>query len=147
MARERNLALTRTCAWCGAEFRTASPLTKSCSHACAQKFRSSSDEDARRDLLRDANRRKNIKRRGGDIISEPYTLAEIAERDGRRCGLCGREVDMRLSGMLPDGPTIDHIVPLSISRDDTRPNVQLAHRACNVRKGARDGGQQLALIG
>jgi 5-methylcytosine-specific restriction endonuclease McrA len=92
-------------------------------------------------------RRKNRKRRGGDITAEPYTMAEIANRDGFRCGLCHRKVDMRLSGLCPRGPTIDHVIPLSISRDDTRANVQLAHRVCNVAKGARIISQQLALIG
>lgn len=82
-----------------------------------------------------------------EAIREPYTLAEIAQRDGFRCGLCRRKVRMDLSGLHPRGPTIDHIVPLSISRDDRRTNVQLAHRRCNVIKRDRDGGQQLALIG
>jgi 5-methylcytosine-specific restriction endonuclease McrA len=45
------------------------------------------------------------------------------------------------------GPTIDHIVPLSISRDDTRTNVHLAHWLCNGRKTNRGGGEQLLLIG
>jgi 5-methylcytosine-specific restriction endonuclease McrA len=43
--------------------------------------------------------------------------------------------------------TIDHIIPLSISRDDTRANVQLAHFICNSIKGDRLAGEQLALIG
>lgn len=77
----------------------------------------------------------------------PYTLAEIALRDTFRCGLCGGKVDMSLSGMTSEGPTIDHVVPLSVSRDDRRANVQLAHRFCNLSKGARTGEVQLAPIG
>ncbi len=46
----------------------------------------------------------------------------------------------------PLAPTIDHIVPISKSGDDTRANVQLAHFLCNSVKGPR-GSQQLALIG
>ena len=46
----------------------------------------------------------------------------------------------------PSAPTIDHIVPWSISKDDTRANVQLAHFICNSRKWTR-GSQQLALFG
>lgn len=76
---------------------------------------------------------KNTSRRGGvarDLV--PYTLAEIAGRDGYCCGPCGERVDVSLSGMDRLGPTIDHIVPLSVSRDDRRSNVQLAHRFCNL---------------
>lgn len=80
-------------------------------------------------------------------MSEPYTLAEVAERDGDRCGLCGRKVDMRRRNPHPLAPTIDHVLPISRGGDDTRANVQLAHRACNIAKGARGGGEQLALIG
>ena len=54
---------------------------------------------------------------------------------------------MSLVNPQPQAPTIDHIFPISVSRDDTRANVQLAHRRCNIRKGARGGGEQLALIG
>ena len=91
---------------------------------------------------------KNAKRRQ-EILKdpEPYTLAEIARRDGYRCGLCHGKVDMSLNGMVRDGPTIDHVVPLSLSRDDRRSNVQLAHRFCNLSKGARAGNVQLALAG
>lgn len=92
-------------------------------------------------------RRKNRKRRAADIISEPYTLAEIAARDGYRCGLCHRKVNMARENPHPRSATIDHVMPLSISRDDTRANVQLAHRSCNTAKGVRAVGEQLALIG
>lgn len=147
MASDRNLAIARICGWCGTEFFTKTPTAKCCSLGCAQKFRSSPDEATRRVRRLEVWRRKNVKRRADDIISEPYTLAEIARRDGLRCGLCHRKVDMRLSGLHPKGPTIDHIIPLSISRDDTRRNVQLAHRACNVAKHTRAVGEQLLLIG
>lgn len=91
---------------------------------------------------------KNAKRRQGILGDpKPYTRAEIAARDGYRCGLCHRKVDMRLSGLHPKGPTIDHIIPLSVSRDDRRTNVQLAHRFCNLSKGARVANEQLTLIG
>lgn len=102
---------------------------------------------ARRERKLEAYRRKNRRRRAADVTSETYTLAEIAARDRFRCGLCQRKVDMSKASPHPRSPTIDHIVPLSISRDDTRANVQLAHRDCNTRKGVRAMGEQLALIG
>ncbi|MDI9885916.1 HNH endonuclease signature motif containing protein [Streptomyces sp. HNM0645] len=79
-------------------------------------------------------------------MSEPYTLAEIAERDKGRCGLCGGRVAMKQKVPHPKAPTIDHVVPVSEGGDDTRANVQLAHFVCNSVKGPR-GSQQLALIG
>jgi 5-methylcytosine-specific restriction endonuclease McrA len=68
---------------------------------------------------------------------EPYTLAEIAERDGYCCKLCGVQVLMDLRCPELMAPTIDHIVPISLGGDDTPANVQLAHFTCNSRKGAR----------
>ena len=81
---------------------------------------------------------KNHRRRDEVLYDDhPYTLAEIACRDLFNCGLCGKMVDMSLSGMDRWGPTIDHVVPLIVSMDDRRSNVQLAHRFCNLSKGAR----------
>jgi 5-methylcytosine-specific restriction endonuclease McrA len=90
------------------------------------------------------NRRRRAAKRGG--VSEPYTLAEIAVRDGMRCGLCGGRVPMGKKVPHPLAPTIDHVLPVSEGGDDTRANIQLAHFRCNSVKGAR-GCQQLALIG
>ncbi|MGV4984527.1 HNH endonuclease [Streptomyces sp. NRAIS4] len=77
---------------------------------------------------------------------ERYALAEIAARDGYRCGLCRKTVpmDRRVPDLL--APTIDHVIPLSEGGDDTKANVQLAHYSCNCAKGARALGEQLALI-
>ncbi len=93
---------------------------------------------------RAARRRRKARQRGA--VSEPYTLAQIAERDGWRCGLCRKLVAMDKPIPHPKAPTIDHVVPLSRGGDDTRANVQLAHFLCNSIKGA-GGSQQLALFG
>lgn len=90
------------------------------------------------------NRRRRAVKRGA--TSEPYTLAEIAVRDGRRCQLCRRKVNMNLRAPNRMAPTIDHVIPIFHGGDDTRANVQLAHYGCNSRKRDR-GSQQLALIG
>lgn len=71
-----------------------------------------------------------------------YTLWEIAERDGFTCGSCGLGVNMFLSGNARMGPTIDHIVPFSVSLDDRRANVQIMHRACNEAKGISENPQK-----
>lgn len=61
----------------------------------------------------------------------------IADRDGYVCGLCHLDVDMTLQSPDPGSPSIDHIRPLARGGDDTKANVQLAHRLCNQRKGDR----------
>lgn len=98
----------------------------------------------RAEQLRAKHRRRRALKRGG--VAEPYTLAEIAARDGHRCQLCRRKVDMTLTGCHPKAPSIDHVIPIDVGGDDTRANVQLAHFGCNSRKGVR-GSQQLALVG
>jgi hypothetical protein len=104
--------------------------------------------ECRVERKRDQWRQKNRKRRAElrAAASEPYTLAEIAERDRYCCQLCREPVDMSVAAPDPWSPSIDHIVPLADGGDDTRANVQLAHRTCNTRKGVR-GAQQLALVG
>ncbi|BBA99268.1 hypothetical protein RVR_5813 [Actinacidiphila reveromycinica] len=123
----------RPCADCGVQVRSRGTIPLCLEHQAERKL--------------ERYRRKNRQRRGDDIVSESYTLAQIAARDGFRCGLCGLLVNMRLRRPNPLSPSIDHMVPISESRDDTRANVQLAHLSCNVAKGVRPMGEQLALIG
>lgn len=88
-----------------------------------------------------------MRERGLIGTTEPYTLAQIAARDRFMCGLCHKRVAMTKTVPHPKAPTIDHIVPWSVSHDDTRGNVQLAHFVCNSSKGARGGVWQAALFG
>lgn len=93
----------------------------------------------------DANRRRNVKRRRAPK-GQAYTLVEIGMRDGWRCHLCGKKVDRRLPATHSRGPTIDHLVPISAGGIDDPSNVALAHKRCNLSRGA--GGQvQLRLVG
>lgn len=97
-----------------------------------------------REMIARGRRTRKARKRGAK--SEPYTLAEIAERDRYHCKLCRKRVAMTKVVPHPNAPTIDHIVPLVEHGDDVRANVQLAHFLCNSRKGDR-GTQQLALVG
>lgn len=115
---------------CGA----AIPATRHRCDACLKQTR------------RNQKRREKARKRES-VISEPYTLAEIAERDRYRCGLCRKRVTMTKSVPHPKAPTIDHIIPWSVSKDDSRANVQLAHFSCNWMKRDGGGGEQLLLIG
>ena len=47
-----------------------------------------------------------------------------------RCGICGLQVGF-------DEFCIDHIIPLSCGGTHTPENIQVAHIACNIRKGNR----------
>jgi hypothetical protein len=89
------------------------------------------------------NARKNHARR---VAGEPVLSAnEIAKRDGCRCHICHRKVDMNLSGKAKWGPTIEHIIPVSRGGTNDPGNLALAHRYCNTARGNR-GHSQLLLV-
>ena len=57
------------------------------------------------------------------------------------CGICGRTVDKTLPAGSPLSPELDEIIP--ISRGGSAydiDNLQLTHRICNRRKGAKMPG-------
>lgn len=60
----------------------------------------------------------------------PVDHAAIRLRDQGRCGICGESVP-------GDQESLDHIVPLALGGTHEPANVQLAHRVCNSRKGAK----------
>lgn len=146
----------RTCPVCGEQFTPSAARVRTCSRACGQILRQGDPTPEARATLRLSrdererlrwqakNRRRRALKRSAQ--AEPYTLAEIAARDKFRCQLCGRKVNMQIKAPHRKSPTIDHVIPIVENGDDTRANVQLAHRGCNSSKGAR-GSQQLALIG
>ena len=70
-------------------------------------------------------------------FASSITAKALGARNGWNCGLCGRPVDSSLPSMTAMGATVDHIVPLKRGGTHTWSNVQLAHRTCNARKGAR----------
>lgn len=65
---------------------------------------------------------------------DPY---DVFDRDNWVCQLCHEKVDAKLDGRARLGPTLDHIVPVSLGGTHTWDNVQLAHRYCNTSKGNR----------
>lgn len=99
----------------------------------------------------DERRRANYARRRalkkGSEVGDPFTNTEIFERDRWRCHLCRRKVKSETLWPDPLSASLDHLVPLSEGGAHSRENVALAHLQCNVRKGNRAAGEQLALIG
>lgn len=99
-------------------------------------------DDRRRDNYHRRRALKKAAATGAPVIRE-----EIAARDGYRCGLCGKRVDMSKPWPHPLSPSLDHIVPLTCGGAHDPSNVQLAHLRCNTAKGNRAVGEQLLLIG
>lgn len=97
------------------------------------------------ETYRSADARRRARKTSAEV--EVFTNAEIFARDRWRCGVCGRKVDARKTYPDPMSPSLDHVVPLAEGGPHSRANVRLAHLGCNVRRGARGGGEQLALVG
>lgn len=141
--RHRRDVSERKCRQCGDVFTNAMGGREYC-RVCSPPG-SKAPTESRKEHWRRKNRKRRLARRNAGPAGK-YTLAEVAERDGCKCHLCGKSVNMSLSGMHPKGPTIDHLVPLSADGPDEINNVALAHRDCNVRRGA-GGYAQLRLVG
>lgn len=51
------------------------------------------------------------------------------------CGICGKQVDIKLKPPHPLAPTIDHIIPVNKGGHPSAiENLQLAHATCNRQK-------------
>lgn len=104
--------------------------------------------EAQRRRARAAERVQEVRRRSlmAEQKIEPVDAFRVYDRDGWRCQLCRRPVDRALDGNARMGPTLDHVVPLALGGEHSYANTQLAHRRCNLAKGAKLGDQQLALL-
>lgn len=72
---------------------------------------------------------------GGSIVRT--MIVAIAQRDGPSCRRCHELIDIELSGLLFNGPTLGHIIPVSKGGSDRMDNLGLEHRRCNLAAGAR----------
>lgn len=110
-----------TCVACGLSFRRRNQNDR-CA-ACASAQRTGAEA-----------RRRSVIARGDRAI----TWLAVGERDGWRCHLCAKPVPKVAGGASrPDGATVDHLVPIARGGEHVWSNVALAHRACNVSRGAR----------
>lgn len=132
------------CDVCGSLFAARSPRTKRCSLQCKIDHKGLRIKD----LYRAASRYIDGRYEGGSWRKE--LVAYLVERDGDRCGICNRTVDITLkSGTRGSrkGPSVDHIIPRSLGGPDEPENWRLTHWGCNQARGNRGGGEQLALVG
>lgn len=136
------LAPDAQCAYCGAAFRSEhsgkGTRTRFCSWACRNKGCSINEAERierarRRDEIKTRRRRALL----AQVEREPYTLAEVAERDRFICWLCERPVDMALRWPDLKSASVDHVIPLSMQGPDTPANVRLAHLGENITRGNR----------
>lgn len=73
------------------------------------------------------------------VTGGKITVDELAAIFGWTCQLCNEQIDPEADRRLGPGATMDHIVPLKIGGIHDIDNLQLAHRSCNSKKGARHG--------
>lgn len=108
---------------------------------CAMHWRRQARADGREsppawdDRRRAASQKRRAQKRGTQV--EDVLPTEIFDRDGWCCGICAEPVSPESAWPDPLSPSLDHILPLALGGAHVRANVQLAHLACNVRKGAR----------
>jgi hypothetical protein len=133
-----------TCVHCGKLFTTRR-RRRICSTACRkarQAQRYYTNPKYRDGILHSGHARRAHKL--GLDADHTINLSYIIKRDRGRCGICHKPVRAKRGRR---GPSIDHIIPLSIGGTHTLDNVQLAHLACNWSKNNRGGDEQMLLFG
>jgi 5-methylcytosine-specific restriction endonuclease McrA len=123
----------RVCPGCGGEHRHGNgQRCADCAHDHRKSLRSAAEA-----------RRLDAVRVGDQDIH--WTL--LGERDGWVCHLCSKRVP-KVAGTAeqPMGATVDHLIPIAHGGEHVWANVALAHRTCNISRGAR-GVAQLRLVG
>jgi hypothetical protein len=125
------------CESCGATFTRKGGTDKFCCVEHRPPQRSPEQNRAK-------NHVRRVARRG--IGYEDFPEVYICERDGWRCAICKRKVTPSRFKRDPEGPSLDHIIPVSEGGRHSRANCRLTHLRCNVARGVR-GDVQLLLIG
>lgn len=132
-----------TCKTCGELFIRQHARRSDRCQACSERIKKANVRKYQRKHERvrgkGSDYRKRARRAGVEYM--PLSRKKIYERDGYRCGICGRKVDATKKAPHPRSPSLDHIVPLSKGGGHVESNVQCACWGCNVKKGAKAGGQ------
>lgn len=135
------------CHACGATFVARSSSAKFCGDACRLVATSRKCSQRIVDLYHAAGKPVSVGRAMG---WREQIVAYLVVRDGGRCAICRKLVDISLpSGPRGDdrGPSIDHVIPRSAGGSDDLSNLRLTHWACNRARGNRGGNEQLRLVG
>ena len=139
---KRHRKATTACMDCGATVpqKRKGPKDTRCAGCRASRRR-----EQQRIIARVYYHVRRARKRGS--LAEKFHAAEIFDRDGWRCGICGRRIRAELRHPHPMSASIDHKVPLAAGGEHTRRNVQAAHLRCNVRKRDKVENIQMALFG
>lgn len=89
-----------------------------------------------------------VQRHRRRALGKCMTVRQLVKRDGDRCHICGKRVDLASPGgyRYPMSASVDHLIPVSKGGTNDPTNVALAHYQCNIRRG-NTGAAQLRLIG
>lgn len=68
-------------------------------------------------------------------------VTRLRLRDGDGCWLCGELIDFTLNPHDQMAKSIDHVQPKSAGGQTVLPNLKLAHRLCNSRRGSAWEGE------
>jgi hypothetical protein len=141
--RETNIAIAKSCDWCGCEYTTNfnASRRKYCSQRCSQSA-ARSTERAKARLVRARNRRDQRLLSSGRV--ERFSYFDVAKRDGWNCHICGKKINNKLRWPDRAAPTFDHLVPVSLGGQHVMANVRLAHFICNAER-REVGAAQLVL--
>ena len=71
---------------------------------------------------------------------------EIMERDNWTCHLCTKKIPKDVEYPHPKYGSLDHLVPVSLGGEHSKRNIAAAHLRCNIIKGNRVAGEQLAIV-
>ena len=77
--------------------------------------------------VNEKNRKRDALKRGATI--GPIDLTAIKARDKMRCAICGKRVAKK-------DLSFDHSWPLSLGGPHSQENQRVAHRRCNIKRGA-----------
>ncbi len=70
-----------------------------------------------------------------------YVLAITHGAETWPCHHCPLPVDCTLPGSAPNGPTLEHVIPISEGGTNDLENLRIAHRSCNLKRGDRPATQ------
>lgn len=73
-----------------------------------------------------------------NVVWRELLISLVIQRDGKICGLCGKEVQ-------PGEEQIDHIMPRNMGGSNTAENVRLTHYTCNIRRPKKPKDLRLQL--
>ena len=81
----------------------------------------------------------------GEFVVDPLRRTRLHERDGWTCMICHEPTSLTYSHADPWSPTLDHIVPRSILKDDSDDALRTAHALCNsIRSDDRKTDDEVA---